>query len=71
MRGNAPRLFVLTFVLCGLVAGIVLAVVAIFLLKRHVRAKEKLSQIANNPDNVEATKDYQVTAFVLLRVAFL
>ena len=51
----------LTFVLCGIIAGCVLAVVALYVIRRHARSKEKLRQLAGgNPDQLEASKDYQV-----------
>ena len=49
----------LTFVLCGSIAGIVLAVIVVFVVRQHTRTKEKLQQLTTN-DGTEATKDYQV-----------
>ena len=55
----------LTFVLCGIIAGCVLAVVALYVIRRHTRSKEKLRQLAGgNPDQLEASKDYQVGSLV-------
>ncbi|XP_059163240.1 receptor-type tyrosine-protein phosphatase N2-like [Physella acuta] len=53
------RYVVLTFILVGTIAGVVLAVVTIYLIKRHARSKQKLSQLATNADGNEASKDYQ------------
>ncbi|XP_071156747.1 receptor-type tyrosine-protein phosphatase N2-like isoform X2 [Mytilus edulis] len=53
------RYFVLTFVLCGCIAGILLAVVVIYLIRRHSRSKEKLAQLATVSEGTEASKDYQ------------
>lgn len=53
------RYFVLTFVLCGCIAGILLAVVVIYLIRRYSKSKEKLAQLSANGDNTEASKDYQ------------
>ena len=62
---NDDRYFVLTFVLCGCIAGILLAVVVIYLIKRNTRSKEKLQQIATVQEgNEAASKDYQV--FILI-----
>ena len=51
---------VLTFILVGSIAGVVLAVTIIYLLKRHRRSREKLAQLASTGDGNEASKDYQV-----------
>ena len=50
----------LTFTLVGSIAGVVLAVTIIYLLKRHRRSREKLAQLASTGDGNEASKDYQV-----------
>ncbi|KAK7494260.1 hypothetical protein BaRGS_00014542 [Batillaria attramentaria] len=50
---------VLTFILVGSIAGVVLAVTIIYLLKRHRRSREKLAQLAATGDGNEASKDYQ------------
>ena len=57
---NGPKYFVLTFVLCGCIAGIVLAVTALYIIRRHARSKEKLHALAAQGDGNEASKDYQV-----------
>ena len=55
------RYFILTFVLCGCIAGILLAVVVIYLIRRNSRSKAKLQQIASVQETGEAaSKDYQV-----------
>ncbi|XP_060561184.1 receptor-type tyrosine-protein phosphatase N2-like isoform X2 [Ruditapes philippinarum] len=60
VKGNDDRYFVLTFVLCGCIAGILLAVVVIYLIRRNSRSKEKLQQItAGQEGNEAASKDYQ------------
>jgi len=56
---NGPKYFVLTFVLCGVIAGIVLAVIAIYIVRRHTHSREKLAQLASTSDSAEAEKDYQ------------
>ncbi|KAJ8313803.1 hypothetical protein KUTeg_008364 [Tegillarca granosa] len=53
------RYFELTFVLCGCIAGILLAVVVIYLIRRHSRSKEKLARLATTGEGTEASKDYQ------------
>ncbi|CAL1542082.1 unnamed protein product, partial [Lymnaea stagnalis] len=40
------RYVVLTFILVGTIAGVVLAVVTIYLIKRHARSKQKLTQLS-------------------------
>jgi len=55
-----PKYFVLTFVLCGSIAGVVLAVVALYIVKRHSHSKDKLKQLASTShEGNEASKDYQ------------
>ncbi|XP_064648472.1 receptor-type tyrosine-protein phosphatase N2-like isoform X2 [Lineus longissimus] len=57
--GTTPKYFVLTFVLCGCIAGILLAVIAIYLIKRHTRSKAKLAKLAATGAGGEASKDYE------------
>ena len=57
---NGPKYFVITFVLCGIIAGCVLAVVALYVVRRHSRSKQKLMQLAGQGEGLEASKDYQV-----------
>ena len=59
---NGPKYFVITFVLCGVIAGCVLAVVALYVVRRHSRSKQKLMHLAGQGDGLEASKDYQVCA---------
>lgn len=54
------RDFVLTFVICGCIAGVLIAVVAIYLIQRHTRVKEKLRELTASGDGTEASADYQV-----------
>lgn len=55
------RYFDITFILCGCIAGILIAVVVIYLFRRNARSKEKLQQItAAQEGNEAASKDYQV-----------
>ncbi|XP_055937784.1 receptor-type tyrosine-protein phosphatase N2-like [Argiope bruennichi] len=51
------RLVILTFALCGGVAGILLAAVAAYLVRRHSKSRDKLQNITQ-PDT-EASQDYQ------------
>ncbi|KAI8789812.1 receptor-type tyrosine-protein phosphatase N2, partial [Biomphalaria glabrata] len=53
------RYVVLTFILVGTIAGVLMAVVTIYLIKRHSRSKQKLTQLATTGDGNEASKDYQ------------
>ena len=57
---NGPKYFVITFVLCGVIAGCVLAVVALYVVRRPSRSKQKLMQLAGQGEGLEASKDYQV-----------
>lgn len=64
---RSPKYFVVTFVLCGAVAGIVLAVIIIYIFRRHVISKEKLQQLSTALGiEDEASKDYQVWNLSLL-----
>ncbi|XP_074662074.1 receptor-type tyrosine-protein phosphatase N2-like [Tubulanus polymorphus] len=58
-KSGTPKYFLLTFILCGCIAGILLAVIALYLVKRHTRARQKLAQLSGQGDPVEASKDYQ------------
>ncbi|GFY07696.1 reverse transcriptase domain-containing protein [Trichonephila clavipes] len=51
------RLVILTLALCGGVAGILLAAITAYLVKRHSRSRDKLQNITQ-PDT-EASQDYQ------------
>ena len=63
---NGPKYFVLTFVLCGCIAGLVLAGIALYVVRRHSQSREKLAQIAGtSADSGEASKDYQVSHFLV------
>ncbi|CAH1789996.1 unnamed protein product [Owenia fusiformis] len=56
---STPKYFVLTFVISGCIAGVVIAVVVIYLIKRHTRSREKLQQLSATPAGTEGTsKDY-------------
>ena len=55
------KYFEITFILCGCIAGILIAVVVIYLCRRNSRSKEKLQQITSGQEgNDAASKDYQV-----------
>ncbi|XP_052805007.1 receptor-type tyrosine-protein phosphatase N2-like isoform X2 [Mya arenaria] len=59
-KSHDDRYFVLTFVLCGCIAGILLAVVVVYLIRRNSRSKDKLQQITSTQEtNDAASKDYQ------------
>lgn len=62
---------VVTFVLVGCIAGVVLAVTIIYLLRRHRRSRQKLAQLAATSDGNEASKDYQVTRGCLATAAVM
>jgi receptor-type tyrosine-protein phosphatase N len=69
--GTTPKYFVLTFVLCGCIAVVLLAVIAVYVIKRHTRSREKLAKLAATGDTGEASKDYQVSdlaLFVMLTI---
>ena len=68
---NGPKYFVLTFVLCGCIAGIVLAVIALYIVRKHSQSKEKLAQLAAAGEGNEASKDYQVSTLILTSLDLL
>ncbi|XP_067141630.1 receptor-type tyrosine-protein phosphatase N2 [Centruroides vittatus] len=51
------RLFVLTFILCGLIVGIVVAVAVVYLVRKHAKSRKKLQSLAH--PETEASQDYQ------------
>lgn len=62
-----PKYFVLTFVLCGCMAGLVLAGIALYVLRRHARSKDKVAQLSGSHGapaagdaGDAASRDYQV-----------
>ncbi|XP_050418633.2 receptor-type tyrosine-protein phosphatase N2 [Patella vulgata] len=59
LKKDENKYVVLTFILVGCIAGILLAVVVIYLIKRQSRSKEKLAELADNAEGNEASKDYQ------------
>ncbi|XP_041367859.1 receptor-type tyrosine-protein phosphatase N2-like [Gigantopelta aegis] len=50
---------VLTFIFVGCTAGVLLAVVVIYVVRKHARSKEKLAQLSATGQGNEASKDYQ------------
>ena len=62
---------VLTFILVCSIAGVVLAVLTIYLYKRHRRSKDKLAQLAATDDGNETAKDYQVSTILLCFIHFM
>lgn len=52
------ELYVATFLLCGVIAAVLIAASALFVIRRHARSREKLQNLTA-PDT-EASKDYQV-----------
>jgi protein tyrosine phosphatase len=59
LENNGPKYFVLTFVLCGCIAAIVLAVITLYIVRRHHQSKEKLAQLAGAGEANDSSKDYQ------------
>ncbi|XP_069677518.1 receptor-type tyrosine-protein phosphatase N2 isoform X2 [Periplaneta americana] len=51
------ELYVATFLLCGVIAAVLIAATALFVIRRHARSREKLQNLTA-PDT-EASKDYQ------------
>lgn len=54
---NDNRMFVVTFIVCGVIAGAVIAVGALYVVRRHARSREKLQGLAQL--DTEASHDYQ------------
>jgi Flp pilus assembly protein TadB len=55
------ELYVATFLLCGVIAAVLIAAAALYVIRRHARSREKLQNLTA-PDT-EASKDYQVGLF--------
>ena len=63
IQPRPSKYFVVPFILCGAVAGIVLAVIIIYFIRRHGQQRWKLQQIAKSGNGEMgecATQDYQV-----------
>jgi hypothetical protein len=54
------QIYIATFAVCGLVAAVLVAAVAIFLIRKHSKSREKLVRLSQNDPSFEACKDYQV-----------
>lgn len=67
LRVSDDRYIVLSFVLCGCIAGILLASVIIFLIRRNSRSKQKLAQLSSGPtgEGNEPSQDYQVNKIII------
>ena len=52
------QMWILSFLLCGVIAAVAIAGAALFVIKRHSRTRDKLQNLTQ-PDS-EASKDYQV-----------
>ncbi|XP_062577396.1 receptor-type tyrosine-protein phosphatase N2-like [Saccostrea cucullata] len=60
LRVSDDRYIVLSFVLCGCIAGILLASVIIFLIRRNSKSKKKLAQLSGTTgEGNEPSQDYQ------------
>jgi receptor-type tyrosine-protein phosphatase N len=55
------QLYVVTFLLCGVISALLVAATALYVIRRHARSREKLQNLTA-PDT-EASKDYQVRRF--------
>uniref|UniRef100_T1IYM7 Receptor-type tyrosine-protein phosphatase N2 n=1 Tax=Strigamia maritima TaxID=126957 RepID=T1IYM7_STRMM len=51
------KLFIITFVVCGCVAGVLIAVVLFYIIRRHAKSKEKLQALGQQ--DTEPSHDYQ------------
>lgn len=54
---NEREMWILSFLLCGVIAAVAIAGAALFVIKRHSRTRDKLQNLTQ-PDT-EASKDYQ------------
>nr|XP_022306852.1 receptor-type tyrosine-protein phosphatase N2-like [Crassostrea virginica] len=60
LKLSDDRYIVLSFVLCGCIAGILLASVIVFLIRRNSRSKQKLAQLSGaTGEGNEPSQDYQ------------
>ncbi|CAL8095283.1 unnamed protein product [Orchesella dallaii] len=56
---TSNRMFIATFAVCGLVAAVLISAVALFLVRKHAKSKEKLVRLSQDDPSYEACKDYQ------------
>ncbi|XP_021948185.1 uncharacterized protein LOC110845934 isoform X2 [Folsomia candida] len=56
---TSNQIYVATFAVCGLVAAVLVAAVAIFLVRKHSKSREKLVRLSQDDPSFEACKDYQ------------
>lgn len=67
IKKSSSDYIVVTFVLCGAVAGIVLAMIIIYIFRRHMQSREKLQKLGSAGEvEAEASKDYQVLEISVL-----
>lgn len=60
VQANRKRqYFLITFVLCGIVALAVLVVLVVYVARRHAQSRQKLAQLAEAGDPTEASKNLQ------------
>lgn len=64
------RMFITTFAVCGLVAAVLVSAVAIFLVRKHAKSKEKLVRLSQDDPSYEACKDYQVRSECFFNISF-
>lgn len=57
---TSNKMFIATFAVCGLVAAVLVAAVALFLVRKHAKSKEKIVRLSQEDPSYEACKDYQV-----------
>jgi hypothetical protein len=56
--GSKHELYVAAFLVCGVIAAVLISAAVLFVIRRHARSKEKLLDL--NDADTEASKDYQV-----------
>lgn len=57
---TSTKLFIATFAVCGIIAAVLVAAAALFLVRKHAKSKEKMVRLSQDDPSYEACKDYQV-----------
>lgn len=60
LGGDERQLWILSFLLCGIIAAVAIISAVFFVIKRHPHAREKIQNLTMDS---EASKDYQVNYY--------
>lgn len=57
LENDNKKLFIVTFIVCGCIAGVLIGVAVVYVVRRHARSREKLQNLAH--PETEPSHDYQ------------